>query len=159
MKLRELSPIEYDTVYTYDLTGKVRFWDLEEEDLYELFRDGRTSSRFLERQVPKMFAQFEYVDGKGYDWIREQLKKVEGKCYTKGGCNFAPSAMVGSGRKVVPSEVKEHIEECDLDYIIMDIVEFPTVHFRFIKGKDLIETHPNCKITNAKKWRKKYFGV
>ena len=46
MKLRELSPIEYDTVYTYDLTGKVRFWDLEEEDLYELFRDGRTSSRF-----------------------------------------------------------------------------------------------------------------
>ena len=155
-----LPEINYDTVYTYDLTGKVRFWDLkEEEDLYELFRDGRTSSRFLERQIPKMFAQFEYVDGFGHDWLKEIINMVEGKCYTKGGCNFAPSKMVGSSRKVKPDEVQKHIEENNLDYILMDIREFPVIRMRFVKGSKLIKDHPNCKIGNSKKMSKKYFNA
>ena len=148
--------IDYTKVYKFDLTGKVTFWELPVEEVYELFKDGRTSSRFLERKVPYLFKAFKYVDEKGYDWLRELLNKVEGKCVTRNGCNFAPSAMVGSGRKVKPDKVKQHIEDNNLDYILMDVVEFPIVHMRFVKGSDLITTHPNCKITKAKKWRSSF---
>lgn len=151
--------IDYDTVYEFDLTGKVTFWDLPLEEVHELFRDGRTASRFLERKVPHLFAKFNYVDQKGYDWLRELINKVEGKCVTKNGCNFAPSAMVGSGRKVKPDKVKQHIEDSNLDYILMDVVEFPKVYMRFVKGSNLITTHPKCTISKAKKWRTKYFNV
>lgn len=151
--------IDYNTVYEFDLTGKVTFWDLPLEEVHELFRDGRTASRFLERKVPHLFAEFNYVDQKGYDWLRKLINKVEGKCVTKNGCKFAPSSMVGSGRKIIPSEVKETIENENLDYILMDIVEFPMVRMRFVKGIDLITTHPKCDISKAKKWRKKYFNV
>ena len=91
--------------------------------------------------------------------MKELVKKVEGKCYTKGGCNFAPSKMVGSSRKVKPDEVQKHIEENDLDYILMDIREFPVIRMRFVKGSELIKDHPNCKIGKSKKMSKKYFNV
>ena len=151
--------IDYNIVYEFDLTGKVTFWDLPLEEVHELFRDGRTASRFLERKVPHLFADFKYVDEKGYDWLRKLIEKVEGKCVTKRGCTFAPSSMVGSNRKIEPEKVKQHIEETNLDYILMDIVEFPVVRMRFVKGIELISTHPKCKISEAKKWRKKYFNV
>jgi len=152
--------IDYDTVYEFDLTGKVTFWDLPLEEVHELFRDGRTASRFLELKIPYLFYDFKYVDEKGYDWLRQTIgKKVEGKCVTRNGCKFCPSSMVGSNRKIVPSEVKKTIEDEDLDFILMDIVEFPIVRLRFVKGIDLITTHPKCDITKAAKWRKKYFNV
>ena len=154
-----LPEINYDEVYQFDLTSQVKFWKLPQEEVFELFRDGRTASRFLERMVSRLFADFKYVDEKGYDWLRKMIEKVEGKCVTKNGCKFAPSAMVGSGRKIIPEEVKEHIEDNNLDYILMDIVEFPLVRMRFVKGSDLIATHPNCDISKAKKWRTKYFNV
>lgn len=159
MDSNALPEMDYDQVYQFDLTSQVKFWKLPQQKVFELFRDGRTASRFLEESIPYLFAEFVYVDGKGYDWLRKMVDKVEGKCVTKNGCNFAPSAMVGSGRKVKPDEVKQHIEECNLDYILMDIVEFPTVRMRLVKGSDLIATHPACTITKAKKWRTKYFNV
>ena len=64
----ELPEISYDEVYTYDLSSQVKFWNLPLEEVYELFRDGRTASRFLERKIPYLFADFKYVDEKGYDW-------------------------------------------------------------------------------------------
>tara|TARA_Y100000004_G_C8887136_1_gene400299 strand:+ start:179 stop:658 length:480 start_codon:yes stop_codon:yes gene_type:complete len=154
-----LPEINYDEVYLFDISSKVSFWDLPKEVVYELFRDGRTASRFLELKIPDLFRDFEYVDGSGYDWLKELVKKVEGKCYTKGGCNFAPSKMVGSSRKVKPDEVQKHIEENDLDYILMDIREFPVIRMRFVKGSELIKDHPNCKIGKSKKMSKKYFNV
>ena len=102
-----LPEIDYDQVYQFDLTSQVKFWKLPQEEVFELFRDGRTASRFLERMVPRLFADFKYVDEKGYDWLRKMIEKVEGKCVTKNGCKFAPSAMVGSGRKIIPEEVKQ----------------------------------------------------
>ena len=154
-----LPEINYEQVEQFDFSSQVKFGKLPQETLFKIFRDGRTSSRFLEELIPLIFAGYKYVDEKGYDWLRRMEEKVEGKCVTKNGCNFAPSAMVGSGRKVKPDEVKQHIEESNLDYILMDIVDFPLVRMRLVKGSELIATHPNCKITNAKKWRTKYFNV
>jgi hypothetical protein len=78
-------------------------------------------------------------------------RKYEHKSFTKGGCIFAPSNMVGSGRKIDEGIVNEHINNTKLTYIITDITEFPVIRVRFVDGKSLIKQYPNCKISKTKK--------
>ena len=132
----------------------ISFGDLNQEELAEMFTDGRLASHFLERQLTKWYPELTFVDKKGYDHVDEQGNKYDQKCFTKGGLGFAPSHMGGKGRVFVQEEAHEHAK--DITYICCDIVAFPTVRVKFARGEDLIEEFPKCKISFAK--REEFFS-
>ena len=43
----QLRPFDFNVIYDLNLTGRVKFGDLSEQTLYELFQDGRAASRLL----------------------------------------------------------------------------------------------------------------
>jgi hypothetical protein len=61
--------VEFNKIYEFDLAGKVQFGNLPESEVYELFRDGRVASKFLEHHIPKWFPELKFVDQDGYDHI------------------------------------------------------------------------------------------
>lgn len=136
------------------VVDNISFGDLNQEELAEMFTDGRLASHFLERQLTKWYPELTFVDKKGYDHVDEQGNKYDQKCFTKGGLGFAPSHMGGKGRVFVQEEAHEHAK--DITYICCDIVAFPTVRVKFARGQDLIEQFPKCKISFAK--REEFFG-
>jgi hypothetical protein len=144
-----------DQVYEFDLAGQVQFGAMPIEQLYELFRDGRVASKFLEHTIPAWFPDLEFVDGKGYDHVSKSTgRKYDLKGFTKGGASYAPSNMLGAGRKIDVAVLHEHAKS--IDYIISDITEFPRVRIVFKRGTDLVSNYPSGKIKFDEK--QKLFG-
>jgi hypothetical protein len=134
-----------NTVYEFDLTGKVQFGNMPIEHLYKLFRDGRVASKFLEHTIPAWFPDLEFLDKKGYDHVSKTTgRKYDLKSFTKGGTIYAPSNMVGKGREINEEKLHEHAET--IDYILSDITEFPKVRIIFKSGSDLVKSYPKGKI-------------
>jgi hypothetical protein len=138
--------INYDTIYCFDFTGKVQFGDLPKETVYELFRDGRVASKFLENHIPVWFPELKFVDATGYDHVdvATETKKWDLKGFTKGGASYVPSNMIGAGRRVDLQEAHDHANT--IDYIFSDVVDFPLVRIQFKSGKELVEQYPKGKI-------------
>lgn len=137
---------EYNKVYIYDLTGKISFSDISENELCELFKDGRVSSHFLQIHLTKWFNNFKYIDGKGIDHLHKDGSKFEMKCFTKGGCKLVPSNMIGTGRNKNVASWKKHINDNNLTYIITDIVDFPKIRVIFKNGIILTNLYPSGEI-------------
>jgi len=134
-----------NTVYEFDLSGKVQFGDMPAEYLYKLFRDGRVASKFLEHTIPTWFPDLEFVDQDGYDHVSKTTsRKYDLKGFTKGGASYAPSNMLGDGRKINEEKLHEHADT--IDYILSDITEFPKVRIVFKSGSELVKNYPNGKI-------------
>ena len=133
MKLRP--QIELNKTYTY--TCNATFGTLSQEKVNKLFTDGRRASGFLEIQLEEWFPNLTFEDGKGYDHVDTDGVKYDAKCFTRGGAKFCPSGMLGMGRKVDEKELWEHAE--NMIYIFTDVVEFPKVQVRFVKGSDLTQ--------------------
>jgi hypothetical protein len=147
--------IELNKTYEFDLTGKVQFGDMPIELLYKLFTDGRVASKFLEHTLPAWFSDLEFVDAKGYDHVsRSTGRRYDLKGFTPRGACYAPSEMLGKGRKIIEADVHDHAQT--IDYVFSDITEFPKVRIVFKSGKDLIEQFPSTKIKYNE--RSKLFG-
>lgn len=137
--------IRYDHTYEFDLTGKVQFGDLSIETVHALFQDGRVASKFLENILPVWFDDLEYVDQDGYDHVQTSTgRQLDLKGFTRGGASYAPSNMLGAGRKIDREKLHEHALK--IDYILSDITEFPRVRIVFKRGTDLVEHYPTGKI-------------
>jgi chromosome condensin MukBEF MukE localization factor len=137
--------MRYNTTYEFDFAGKVQFGDMPVEQLYQLFRDGRVASKFLEHTIPTWFPDLEFVDAKGYDHVSKTTgRQFDLKGFTKGGASYAPSTMLGAGRRINLKELHEHANS--IDYIISDVTEFPKVRVIVKKGADLVRDYPNGKI-------------
>lgn len=136
--------VEFDKIFPFDFTGQVQFGDLPLEEVYELYRDGRVSSKFLEHYIPIWFPELRYVDQKGYDHLDKSDMKYDLKGFTKGGAGYAPSNMVGAGRKINLVEMHAHANA--INYIFSDITEFPKIRVIFKRGQDLVRDYPNGKI-------------
>mgnify|MGYP006126949701 CR=1 FL=1 len=135
--------IEYNK--NYDFTLQATFGDLSTEKVEEILKDGRLASHFLERQLEVDFPELTFVNAKGYDFVTKDSDILyDQKCFTKGGLGFAPSRMVGAGRKIDFNEAHAHANT--IDYIACDIVDFPKVCVRFVKGSDLVEKYPSCRV-------------
>jgi len=158
--------IEFDKVYEFTISAS--FGDLSQDVVNELLRKGPPNSPFMEKQLAVWFPEIEHIPAqKGWDhkWKyhgptheEEKLKKLlDAKSFTKSGLGFAPSHMVGAGRKLIKEEAKEHAHL--IDYILCDIVEFPYVRIRFIRGVDLYTLYPSFSVSNAKKNREALFGI
>jgi hypothetical protein len=137
--------MNYEYNKTYEYTVSAAFGDLTQDEVNTLFQDGRVASKFLELHLTKWFPELEFVDAKGYDHVNKlDKRKLDAKCFTKGGLGYAPSNMLGAGRKINEDVAHEHANE--IDYIATDIVNFPTVLVRFVKGSDLVAKYPKCKV-------------
>tara|TARA_B100000925_G_scaffold85656_1_gene61356 strand:+ start:1605 stop:2057 length:453 start_codon:yes stop_codon:yes gene_type:complete len=144
----------YNKTYTFEVNAS--FGDLPKETIDVMFRDGRVASKFLEHHLPVWFPELDFVDAKGYDHVNIQTgRKLDAKCFTKGGLTFAPSVMLGAGRRIIEQEVHDHAET--IDYIACDVVEFPKVRIRFVTGTDLVKNYPGkyCKVPFSQ--REKFF--
>jgi hypothetical protein len=136
--------IEFDKTYSFKIEN-VGFGCLSLEEIIDILKDGRVASHFLERMLEKWFPELEFVDGNGYDHVNKGNQvKYDQKCFTKGGCGFAKSILVGGGRTFDLSEATKHSAE--MNYILCDIVEFPEVRVVFAEGKNLLTRYPKCKI-------------
>jgi hypothetical protein len=136
---------EYNRIYNFDLTGKVQFGALPLPLLHKLFKDGRVASKFLEHHLPEWFTEFKFVDCKGYDHVRESDGlRIDLKGFTARGACYAPSEMLGKGRKIDLDQVHAHAQE--IDYVFSDITEFPVVRLVFKRGQDLVREFPSTKI-------------
>jgi hypothetical protein len=139
--------MKYKYNKTYEFEVEATFGNLPRETINDMFKDGRVASKFLEHHLPIWFPELDFVDAKGYDHVNIKTgRKLDAKCFTKGGLTFAPSVMCGAGRKIVVEEVHDHAET--IDYIACDIVEFPLVRIRFVKGSELVKDYPGkyCKV-------------
>jgi hypothetical protein len=136
--------MQMDHTYHYDLSGKFSFGDLPEETMIELFRDGRVASFFMERQLCLWFPELIYKNAKGHDHVDDKGVKYDAKGFTKGGLTYAPSKMLGVGRRIDEAQLHEHAQH--IIYTCVDVVEFPRVRVRFVRGTDLIQRYPEGKI-------------
>ena len=135
--------IKYDKNYNFEIDTK--FGSLSLERVNKKFQDGRVASHFLELQLEEWFPELTFVNAKGYDHVRKGSDILyDQKCFTKGGLGFAPSKMLGAGRKINIEEAHAHANT--IDYIACDITEFPKVVVRFVKGSELVNNYPTCKV-------------
>ena len=137
--------IELNKTY-YKEIENFSFGELPKELLTALFKDGRTTSRFMEKLATMWFPELTNVDVKHYDHVDTEGNRFEMKGFTKGGCKFVPSSMLGKGRHIDLDELAEGISEHKLTYIITDIVNFPKVMVKFVDGKELLRTYPKGEI-------------
>jgi len=145
--------ISFELNKTYTFTCEATFGTLSQERVNTLLRDGRKASGFLEIQLLEWFPELKFEDKKGYDYVDANGQQYDAKCFTKGGSNFSPSGMQGKGRKVNMEKLWNHAGK--MIYIFTDIVEFPIVNVRFVKGSDLTQ-YKNGKINF--KDRNVFFG-
>jgi hypothetical protein len=147
--------IRYDHTFEFDLTGRVQFGDLPIDTVHDLFQDGRVASKFLENILPVWFEDLEYVDQDGYDHVQTSTgRRLDLKGFTRGGASYAPSNMLGAGRKINREKLHEHA--LTIDYILSDITEFPRVRIVFKRGTDLVENYPAGMIPTQE--RERLFG-
>ena len=125
-----------ELIKLYSFNCPCSFGTLSQNKVNKLFQDGGKASGFLELQLEEWFPDLTFVDGKGYDHIDKNNVKYDAKCFTKSGCKFCPSVMLGAGRKIDEEKLWNHAME--MVYIFCCIVDFPTVHIVFKKGSDLI---------------------
>jgi len=154
--------IEFDKVFEFDLTNKVMFGDLTKDELIEVYRDGRQSAPVMERQLVHWFPQLTYVNQKGYDHIDTDGNRYDHKSFTIGGLRFAPSTMIGAGRKIDVEVAKLHARETN--YICCDITNFPKIKVIFKTGRDLMAKFPIKSVTerfhipNTKNYKQELFS-
>ena len=148
-----ISNIEYNKVYTFSLKNKMVFGDLTEEEAIKVLSDGRPMSHLIEVQLTKWFPQLTHVEGcKDHDHVMQQngrKLKLDAKNFTKRGCKFMPSSMIGTGRTFNEQQFNNSVK--NKDYIIVDITRLPKVHVTFQKGTALAAAFPKGKITKSQR--------
>lgn len=148
---------ELDTVYPM-LIMNYSFGNVPTATLDELFKDGRVISRFIEAEVAERFSGLrlaESTNANGYDIVGRGGNKLEVKTFTKGGCKFVPSYMVGSGRKIDAEKARK---ETVAKYLCLaDVTQFPYVSVVFKKFDDVWEDYPKGSI--SPKQREKLFAT
>ena len=130
--------------YHFDLTGQISFGEIDEQMLYEIFKDGRNASFMLELYLTKKFPLKLVKGNKDHDHIDNDGNKYDVKNFTKNGLKFMPSNQIGAGRCF--DQTKAHDKANILTYICCDIVDFPKITIRFIDGCDLIKEYPKCSV-------------
>jgi len=133
-----------------DLTGQIKFGVLPEHTLHKLFQDGRAVAPLLEQYLTHLVPGLKYVDQAGYDFVHGDTR-LECKTFTRNGLNFAPSNMIGKGRKVDIDVFHKHAET--ITYVLCDVTRFPRVNVVFTPGAKLIKQHPRGVVPLSKRWQ------
>ena len=141
-QLENPDQIMFNKTFTHVLTN-CSFSMLSESIIINIFKDGRAFSHFIEPWLALNYPSLLYIGGcKAYDFVNtfDENIKYDQKTFTKGGCKFMPSNMIGEGRKFNKELFDEKAKK--LSYIIVSNVHFPEIKVRFVKGSDLIVDYP-----------------
>ena len=122
------------------------FGNLPAEVCREIYKDGRPFSHFIEHFIAHNYPLDHVAGCKKYDFTDRNAPTIlyDEKTFTKGGCNFCPSNMLGQGRKFDKEVFIEKTKK--LIFCIVSNVNFPEIKIKFIRGEDLLLKYPNGKI-------------
>jgi len=126
--------------------ANVAFGDLPQEVLRELFGDGRIFSHFMERVLAQDYGLTHVTGCQGHDLVdpADPNIKYEQKTFTRNGCKFMPSNMIGQGRHFDQAVFDEKVK--GLIYVIVSNIHFPELKIRFVKGTELAAMYPKGEI-------------
>ena len=119
----------------------IQFGNLSSEIVNELFKDGRVASHFIELWIAENYPVTHVKGCKKYDFTDEKFPdtKYDEKTFTKGGCKFCPSNMLGQGRKFDQKVFEEKTK--GLIFCIASVVNFPEIKVKFVRGSELIQKY------------------
>tara|TARA_B100000524_G_scaffold4207_1_gene2737 strand:- start:1034 stop:1552 length:519 start_codon:yes stop_codon:yes gene_type:complete len=142
VQLKELIP-SVDLNKVFDFTIKnLGFDNLSNEKIIEILKDGRVFSHFIEHWLSMTFGLIHVSGCKDHDFTDPSNSEIfyDQKTFTKGGCKFMPSNMIGSGRIFNQSDFEKKANK--LIYCIVSNINFPEIKIIFIRGSDLITKYP-----------------
>ena len=134
-----------DHTYVHEIEN-YSFGNLPPEVCKEKYKDGRAFSHFIEPWLAHNYP-LDYVAGcKNHDFTDRNVPIIlyDEKTFTKYGCNFPPSNMIGQGRVFDQETFELHCKK--LIFCIVSNIDFPTIKIRFVRGDDLMLKYPNAKI-------------
>tara|TARA_B100000886_G_scaffold334243_1_gene289455 strand:- start:1085 stop:1558 length:474 start_codon:yes stop_codon:yes gene_type:complete len=137
--------VELNTTYNYTIEN-YGFGNLPLEICEEILKDGRPFSYFIEQWLPHYHALI-YVPGcKSYDFKDRRHPEIlyDEKTFTRNGCKFCPSNMLGQGRTFDQERFVEHSKK--LIFCIVSNVDFPNIKIKFVRGEDLMRDYPRGEI-------------
>ena len=138
--------VELNKTFIHDISD-VSFGNLPKEMIFEIFKDGRPFSHFIERWLPEQNYPLVHISGcKDHDFtdLNYPVTRYDEKTFTKGGCRFCPSNMIGQGRKFDEEKFRE--KTVKLIFCIVSNVAFPRIKVRFVRGSELIKLYPRGEI-------------
>jgi hypothetical protein len=135
------SSVELDTTFTHCIEN-FGFGDLPIDETIEIYKDGRVFSHFIEKWMAKHFPLTHVGGCKKYDFVDNTYPdtKYDEKTFTKGGCNFCPSNMLGQGRKFDEAIFRE--KTIGMIFAIVSNIQFPRIKIKFMRGANLIKMYP-----------------
>ena len=118
------------------------FDDLPLDSVKEIFKDGRIFSHFIENWIQNKYPLLHVPGCKGHDFTDANNADIiyDEKTFTKGGCRFMPSSMIGTGRTFNQIEFNE--KAANMVYCIVSNINFPEIKIIFIDGPELIKKYP-----------------
>ncbi len=156
LNLLKMASITLNKVNKHTLSD-ISFDILPESIVSEIYRDGRVFSHFIERWAPLNYP-LDWVAGcKKYDFKDRNNENIiyDEKTFTKGGCRFMPSNMIGQGRKFDEEVFLEKAKS--LIYMIVDNNDFPIIRIKFVNGSELAAMYPKGSIPYND--RNKFFEI
>lgn len=143
-KIRQCSVLLNKT-FTHHLKN-INFDNLNIQIINKILKDGRPFSHFIEPWLQEHY-NIKHVEGcKDHDFIDINYSdtKYDEKTFTKNGCKFCPSSMLGTGRKFNKELFEEKAKK--LVYIIVSNVNFPEIKIKFVDGPELLKLYPKGEI-------------
>ena len=143
--LEIIENIKYNTTFTH-IIENFGFGNLEQSAIIKIYKDGRPFSHFIEPWLAINYPLKHVTGCKYYDHtdINDENVKYDQKTFTKRGCKFMPSNMIGEGRTFNKEIFEEKAKK--LIYIIVSNIYFPEIKIKFVRGVELIVDYPDGKI-------------
>jgi len=138
-----LELIIHNRVFTHTIES-ISFGNIPNPILKEIYTDGRAFSHLIEPWLAVNYPLTHIKGCRNHDHVDNENSQYDQKTFTKRGCNFMPSNMIGEGRtfnKEIFEEKAKH-----LIYIIVSNIHFPEIKIKFVRGIDLLVNYPNGKI-------------
>jgi hypothetical protein len=140
--------VELNKTFNHTISNYT-FDNLPDEICREIFKDGRPFSHFIEAWIANNYPLIHVKGCKKYDFTDKIHPEIlyDEKTFTKRGCAFCPSNMLGQGRTFDKEVFEEKTKK--LIFCIVSNINFPNIRIRFVKGEELLSKYPNGKIPSA----------
>ena len=141
-KLEIIGNIKYNTTFTHILEN-FSFGNIPKSIIIDTYKDGRAFSHFIEPWLAVNYPLIHIKGCKKHDHtdVNDENVKYDQKTFTKRGCKFMPSNMIGEGRTFNKEIFEEKAKK--LIYIIVSNIYFPEIKIKFVRGVELIADYPN----------------
>jgi hypothetical protein len=131
--------IIHNQVFTHTIES-INFGNIPNQMLKDIFRDGRAFSHLIEPWLALNYPLTHIKGCQKHDHVDNENAQYDQKTFTKRGCKFMPSNMIGEGRTFNKELFEEKASK--LIYIIVSNIHFPEIKIKFVKGIDLIVDYP-----------------